>query len=60
MTESLITKSSIVVSPNRSHGIITITYNSIITNNVQLNVHDKIGKLMLTKKEQATKGKNTY
>ncbi len=51
---------NISISPNPSHGIVTVTYNSNTAGNVQLRVYDKTGKLMFTKTEQAIKGINTY
>ncbi len=51
---------STTVYPNPSHGIVTITYKSNTTENVQLQVYDKTGRALFTKTEQAIKGNNIY
>ncbi len=51
---------TLLISPNPSYGIVTVTYNSNTAGNVQLHVYDKTGKLMFSKTEHAIKGSNNY
>ncbi len=59
-TEDQAALAKLSVSPNPTHGVFTVTYNSNNAGKVQLNVYDKTGKLMFTKTEQAVKGNNSY
>jgi hypothetical protein len=52
--------SSIGIYPNPSGGIITVTYKSLISANVQLKIYDKTGRLMFVKPADAIAGNNVY
>ncbi len=50
----------LTIFPNPSKGVVTATYRSNSSGNVQISVFAKTGKLMFIKTENAIKGSNIY
>ena len=55
-----VTTNAVTVSPNPSHGTVSVSYTTRQPGNVQIRVFDHSGKAMLNKNESAVAGKNTY